>query len=150
MSHSHPQPNQHQWHVVTALTALGGGAVVFLFGFLNGRLTEPVPGMPGGVAGLSWLTLSLIVAAVVATLVTVHRALRRPPRAEDRSEEFAYMETVLSQCVEHVGDEAEKTRLPEPLPPGTAASTASGGDNLHSALDDFPAESPAPRSSSSS
>ena len=142
---AHPFRERHQHHqrrrspAVTALTVLSGGAVVLLYGFLIGSLTEPVAGMPGSVAGSSWSVLLVIVTAVVATLVRVHRAPRHPSRAEDRSEECAYMETVLFQPIEHMRDETEETRLPEPSPLGAAASTASA-DNLGSALDQFPSE----------
>ncbi len=74
----HKRPERHRPYVVTALTALGGGAVVFLFGFLIGRLTESVVGMPGGVAGLWWFVLPPVVGVVVATLVAVHRVSTAP------------------------------------------------------------------------
>ena len=60
--------------MVNAMPALCGGVAVLVFGFLIGRLTEPVPGVPGGVPWLSWLVLPLIVGAVVLPLVTAKRA----------------------------------------------------------------------------
>ena len=74
-----------------ALTTLGGGATVFLLGFLVGRLTEPVPGM-FEVAWLWWLVPPSIAAAAVSRLVTMYRTVRRQTRqarVDDRSKEFA-------------------------------------------------------------
>ncbi len=90
MSHSSRELHEHEQHwlgVVNAMPALCGGVAVLVFGFLIGRLTEPVPGVPGGVPWLSWLVLPLIVGAVVLPLVTAKRAARRQPRAGVGSEE---------------------------------------------------------------
>ena len=75
-----------------AQTTLGVGATVFLFGFLVGRLTEPVPGMFEGVAWLWWLAPPLVAAVAVARLVTMYRTVRRQmrqARVDDRSREFS-------------------------------------------------------------
>ncbi len=48
---------------------MSGGAAVFLFGVLIGWLVEPMPGVPGGIPGLSWLVLPLITAVVVVPLM---------------------------------------------------------------------------------
>ena len=73
---------KHRAHLIGALTAVYGGADVFRFGFLIGRLTEPVPEMPAGIHGLAWLVLPLVVGAVVVPLATANLAahrLSRPP-----------------------------------------------------------------------
>ena len=152
MPHTHRQPNQPEQHrlpAATSLAALGGAAVVLLFGFLVGRLTESVAGMPGGVAGLWWLVLLPVVVVVEATLVTVHRAVRRQPRADDRSEQFTLIQSQLSQRTEQVRDLAEREVFSEPQPAATTTSAASVGGNLGSALDLFLRETTKAEASSS-
>ena len=97
------EPSQHDQHwlrVADALSALCGAVSVFLFGFLVGRLTEPVPGTPGNVPWLSWLVLPLIVFAVIPPLVTPRRRVRREPRSDGRSEGCALSTGVPTQEVD--------------------------------------------------
>ena len=68
-----------------ALTTLGGCTFLFLFGLLVGRLTEPVPGLLGGVSALWWLAPALVVVAAMPPLVTCQRALSRQRPAVDRA-----------------------------------------------------------------
>lgn len=77
---------QHRFHVGQALTALCSGAAIFLFGCLIGWQTEPVPGVPGGVAWLSWPILLMMVGAAVTPLVTAHRAVQHQSQPDARSE----------------------------------------------------------------
>ena len=58
-----------------AVTAVVGGTVVFLLGCFIGSVTEPVPGMPGGVSALGWLAPALVVIAALPTLVICQGAL---------------------------------------------------------------------------
>ena len=65
---------KHRSRLVVALTGIYGGIAVFGFGVLIGRLTEPVPEMPGGIHALAWLVLPFFVGMVVLPLATVRRA----------------------------------------------------------------------------
>ncbi len=81
----------HRSRLVGILTRVYGGAVVFGFGVLIGRLTEPVPAMPAGVHALAWLVLPLMVGAMVVPLVNSNRVARRLSPAEVRSQRFAVL-----------------------------------------------------------
>ena len=58
-----------------AVTAVVGGTVVFLLGCIIGSVTEPVPGMLGGVSALGWLAPALVVVAALPALVICQRGL---------------------------------------------------------------------------
>ena len=58
-----------------AVTAAFGGTVVFLLGCIIGSVTEPVPGMLGGVSALGWLAPALVVIAALPALVICQGAL---------------------------------------------------------------------------
>ena len=63
------------------MTAVVGSTVVFLLGCVIGSVTEPVPGMLGGVSALGWLAPALVVVAALPALVICQRALAlRTPR----------------------------------------------------------------------
>ncbi len=59
---------------VMALTALCAGTAVFVFGWIIGSLTEPVPGMPAGVPAVSWIAPALIALAALPSIVICQRA----------------------------------------------------------------------------
>ena len=90
MSHpcrTYPRPGHS--HLVSLVVL--GGAGVFLLGFLVGGLTEPVPGMLGGVAARWWLVLLAIVAASVAAIGASRLADQQRP---ERSQEFVFPKAV--------------------------------------------------------
>ena len=88
MSHHRRYSQRGHSHLVTLVL---GGAGVFLLGLLVGGLTEPVPGMLGGVAARWWLVLLSIVTVSVAAIAA--RRVADPPRPE-RSQEFAFPKAV--------------------------------------------------------
>ena len=114
---------EHRSHLVAALTGVYGTAGVFGFGLAVGRLTEPVPGMPGGIHALAWLILPLLVGTVVVPLVSVSHAAYRVPRSPVGSERLALVQPGSPQWVPH-------------------ADAAAHADvcNLDSALGQFPPE----------
>ena len=80
---------QRRLRIVTLFTFLGGVAVVFLFGFFVGRLTEFEAGR-SGVIGAPWiLVVPPLCAIVIAMLVTVRRVTQRQARAVRQADEFA-------------------------------------------------------------
>ena len=151
MAHAPDGPNQqiqHRLRVTIALTAVGGGAVAFSFGFLIGWLADPVPGMLGGVPARSWIGLVLMVAAVCVTLLTVLRTGLSSSRSEGRSEEFALLlRPRISQWTRQVvATEKERKTPSAPQAAGTVATPAAVGDNVGSALERFPSETSMPSS----
>ena len=54
-------------------------AAVFAFGFMVGRLTEPVSTMPAGVPISAWLGLAALVGAVLAPFAKAARVKRHAP-----------------------------------------------------------------------
>jgi len=101
-----------------ALTALGGSTFLFLFGLLVGRLTEPVPGLLGGVSALWWLAPALVVVAAMPSLVICQRAVSRQRPAVDRA--------------------------PAVTAPAVSIGLTSTSEGLGSALDLFPTEALTP------
>ena len=75
MSHSRPGHAPHMRYRIAATLAVLSGGGVFLFGFLVGRLTDPVSGMLGGVGSLWWFVLLTLVTAGIAASVTLGWAL---------------------------------------------------------------------------
>ena len=91
---------KHRSHLVVALTGIYGGVAVFGFGFLIGRLTEPVPDMPGGIHALAWLVLPLLVGTVVVPVATVSHVARRTSRPPVGSEGLALVQSKPSPLTE--------------------------------------------------
>ena len=65
---------------IMALTVVCGVGVLFVSGVLVGRLTEPAPGMLGGVMPLVWVVPASVVGAVLLSLSLCHRAGRSTGR----------------------------------------------------------------------
>ena len=115
MSHHRRYSQLGHSHLVTLV--LLGGAGVFLLGLLVGGLTEPVPGMLGGVAARWWpVLLSIVTVSVVAIAA---RCVADPPRPE-RFQEFAFPKAVSLHRVfpsdiyaEREGEQAFQTALRE-------------------------------------
>ena len=67
-------------------TAVLGSTLVFLLGCFVGSVTEPVPGMLGGVSALGWIAPALVVVAALPTLVICQRTLNlQGPRTSDHA-----------------------------------------------------------------
>ncbi len=105
-----------------AVTAAVGGTVVFLLGCFIGSVTEPVPGMLGGVSALGWLAPALVVIAALPALVICQGALTlQTPRT-------------VGQNQAPVG-----SLLTGPMLTGSV-STGSISEDVGSGLDLFPTE----------
>lgn len=91
---------QHRALLVVVLASLCGAATVFAFGFLIGRLTEPVPEMPGGIHALAWLLLPLLVGTGVVPLASLPHTSPHASRFPVGSEGLALVQHMTSPLTE--------------------------------------------------
>lgn len=116
---------QHRAHLVVTLASLCGAATVFGFGFLIGRLTEPVPEMPGGIHALAWLLLPLLVTTGIMPLVSASHARPHTSFLPVGSERLVLVQPVTSPSIEQ-----------------EQRQSATDPRDLESALGQFPQEHP--------
>ena len=124
---------KHRLHVVVALTGIYGGAAVFGFGFVIGRLTEPAPEMPWGIHALAWLVLPLLIGTVLVPLASMRQAVHRVSPPTVGAEGLALVQSKL-----------------EPSTDRGYAGPQTDVCDLDSALEQFPQERPLSSPSASS